>query len=388
MTLAVAYRFSTGGPAALRGTPTRPRLDFDTWAPPASGLPAEPEPGGGAIGANLEGRGHSFMAGSNATTAANRYFNITYTALSSASPTNNGVGGSKGVHVYSAALPGNSKARTPGASGLILWDCVINEIITTQFSADAQHQRRMAASLRSFLRLMRASAVTAYTDGSVTFTGASWVTQGGLNYDGINTLSTKKATTNGDKVEIAGYTGTSINIGFLDFESTGPIFTVGVGGVVYGTYDRTAGYGLTSLYSESLVTCSGMPAGSKTVEVILTGGTQPLYFTRYCTPDTTPPSVLLIKGTPENVYNTAGGNYTAGQGDATLAAMNASVDTIAAESEFGGSRETRTCDPGVGWNTATMIDVDTIHPNNTGHAHYGSVVTAEALLFPARAGLV
>jgi hypothetical protein len=285
------------------------------------------------------------------------------------------------------ALPGNNRARTPDASGLVLWDCVINEIITTAFADDAQNKRRMEASLRSFLRLMRAGAVTDYTDGSVSFTG-TWTTQGGLNYDGVNTLSTKKTSTVSDKVEIAGYTGTTINVGFLDFESTGPTFTVGVGGVVYGTYDRTAGYGQDNLYSETLVNCSGMPAGSKTVEVIYTGGTQPLYFTRYVTPSTSPPSVLLIKGVQLNVYTGSGGNYTPTQGDATLAVMNTSIGTIAAESEFGGSRETRTCDPGVGWNKATMIDADTIHPNNTGHAQYGSVVTAEALLFPARAGLV
>jgi hypothetical protein len=342
--------------------------------------------GGGAIGAALNGRGHSYMAGTAASSQANRYIEKVGVAISSSGVTNSGVGGSKGLHVYSAALPGNSKARTVDANGLVVWDAIINEIVTTAFADDAQNQRRSAASVRSFIRLMQASAVTPFTDGSVSFTG-TWSTVAGLNYDGINNLDTKRSSTVGDKIEIAGYTGSKISIGMLDFETTGPKFTVGIGGVVYGTFDRTLGYGTDNLYGENLVNVD-LPAGTKTVEIIiLTGASQPLYFTRYVTPSATPPSILLVKDPPLNVYTGAGGNYTAPQGLATLTAMNATLDTIAAETEFGGTSYVRTCDPSVGWDPATMIDADTLHPNNAGHTQIATVASAAALLFPARSGL-
>jgi hypothetical protein len=67
--------------------------------------------------------------------------------------------------------------------------------------------------------------------------------------------------------------------------------------------------------------------------------------------------------------------------------MNATLDTIAAETEFGGTSYVRTCDPSVGWDPATMIDADTLHPNNAGHTQIATVASAAALLFPARSGL-
>jgi len=68
---------------------------------------------------------------------------------------------------------------------------------------------------------------------------------------------------------------------------------------------------------------------------------------------------------------------------ALLAAINANVDTIAAEFP----EAVTVCDMSIGWNAATMVGSDGLHPNDLGEAHIASRYMATLATIAARPGV-
>jgi hypothetical protein len=66
--------------------------------------------------------------------------------------------------------------------------------------------------------------------------------------------------------------------------------------------------------------------------------------------------------------------------------MRATIDTIVADPEFGGPDYVRAVAPA--YDVATMFNADKLHRNDAGHARAAQRIVEQALLFPARIGLV
>lgn len=338
--------------------------------------------------------GNSYAAGSGASVAAFSYGSRLGVRFKANSTNIRGVAGALlPSTVNKAVMAGASSQWVAGTKGLVVLDDVLNypgRQLTTTNSADLA---AFAVNLRTFLRIARCSAYMPHNDASIAYAG-TWAAVG-LTQSRLGTI--QHTTAASSTASIAGFTDTEITVMVVCFGSSNTAtFTVSVGGTTYGTVTTNTAEAPTAdfnqAYNIQAIRVAGLPAGSKTVVVTFTGGAE-LYFDGYLTRSATsytPPSVVLVTGQPIGAYNfdVLGSGYGKAAGDAYLTSLNASLVSVAAEAEFGGTAFVAVANPGaLGFDYTKHLAVDGRHPNNIGHAIYADAIQNAAVAFPYRNGL-
>ena len=293
-------------------------------------------------------------------------------------------------YVYDA-ITGTNKVWTPGTVGTVLIDGPINEVLLARTAGtQTQDVIGMGSAMRTLLRRLRAKTWFDDTDASQTYT-AGWTTSTAATgaYSGAGERTSATA---GDTVTIAGYTGTSILLAILGWTSNPGSMTVGVGGTNYATLNAngiaessgTLPSGLA--WQPHIFRVDGLPAGTKSVVLTLTAGT--IFYDGYGDPgNTTPPTIIMAKAIKLPSYTAINNIYTKATGDTQVDALNAVLDTIAGEAEFGGSNQIKVVDHNGTVDLTTMLAADGYNLNNMGQGVVAQNFSRALSQFTYRAGM-
>lgn len=321
--------------------------------------------------------GHSYAAGIGATGSGSYVSRLT-ARTRAASSSNRAVSGYLMRDTLLAAITG-AGSWTPGTKGLVVIDSVLNDVCRVPSSGDAINRLGFQEALRSLLRVLRCSAWIDETDASIVY-GGSWssASLGGLRG------GTAQTNTSGGTMTIT-TTARNICLVQLGFDIAAPrtfTYTVNGGSPVTVDCSGRQGYGG---FNDFTVPIYGMPAGTNTI--VVTNGSQQNWFDGYLVmANPNPPGIVVTKDVPISSagFNsvTSDTNHTA----AVLAIYNGYVSSIVAEAEFADGTIV-VADPGPAFDYTTMIGVDTVHPNNIGHAVYADAIQRATSTFTHRNGL-
>lgn len=267
-------------------------------------------------------------------------------------------------------------AWTPGTRGTVLFDSMINDVRRNGTSGGSVAAWR--AALEAGVHLARAASVVHENDASFAYTG-SW-SNTGSTADLIGNIC-KFSTTPGNYWDLT-FTGDAVTVLTLRLRAS-----TGNGGetTITDTADSStlavvshAG-GMPSNYVQSWsvvpVHISGLGPGSHTIRGTHTGtGSQAVYIDGYLLPSDDPPDVLVVKDQELPQWTTGSNAAPWNQGsDAAIAAYKTAVDEVAAMFGDGKVRAVEV----FGWNKATMVDADDVHPNDPGHFAYANAIASQ-----------
>lgn len=337
--------------------------------------------------------GHSYLAGDYfGQLAASRYINRVNGRARFGSLTNRAV---SGFRMQDAALDAvgtrdAGKTWAPGSKGVVVLDCTLNDVRSNGGSAQALlGYRHSLQSLLHFLSLQATpteSAAWTHTGGmaSATFTDAYQGTNSRLTPGTTGTVSTQLVGTKG-VIGAAGLSGVA----------AGDSFEVLVDGAVYTTFS-THLQGLSSSASGAarnwvpmVIPLVGLTDTTHTVAVrslnnaTLTGTGPFVDYLGYHS--ATPPTIVVMKVARITAAGYAGGG--AGATDATVDAYNQVIDEVVALAATHGLTNVLVCDPRPGWDPATMLGSDGMHPNARGHAHLAAALARTLALVDFAAGV-
>lgn len=276
-----------------------------------------------------------------------------------------------------------SRKWVTGSKGLVIIEESINDAVT--FGTSAKAQTAYAMALRVMVELARASTRTDATNAAITYTG-TW--SSGTAYL-VN--SGKKTSAIGATASFS-VTGDAVTLYWMGDQGTTSYTTCDVkiaGGATVGTIDTrsqmdpynapgTVGTGIGANLCCTRIT--GLGAGTRTIEVVLTGagGGNSFYFDGFSIPGTKPPEIIFLK---EGLIS----NYNPNGSSAAREAYNALMDTVAAEYPTFVS----TADPGVAWDASCLYMGDGTgnHPNDKGYAVLTDTLAAKIKTLTYRDGL-
>jgi hypothetical protein len=290
----------------------------------------------------LYGFGHSYMLGQNVDSLTG-FINRLGVRHRVASTTNSGVGGTRTDQILTAVKSG-FPVGSRGAVGLIE---VYNDV--GQYG-DTAGALTAAACFRAQLAHLTAGWSVTYTDGAFAF-GTGWTT-GATSTDGA----------------------------YVDFAFTGDTAhvqvscTTAAGGTLTGSGGQSLSVGGYKQNFTGVLTLSGYGAGDHVVRLTATGGSVTVVGAYFPTP--TPPLVVWVKEAP-----------SPGQ---TSAAKTLLTDTYlpALQTVANAFPSVLVVDlTAAGWNSATMIGPDSIHPNDVGHKFIADQIDAAIAGQPQRQGL-
>lgn len=257
------------------------------------------------------------------------------------------------------------RAYAPGSSDLVL-SHFTNDLKSTD---DAQKR----ASLRHYLRAHYAvlSAAERIEESTATKTGTwstnsgAWFPSGGQNASTTQNgaTATFTVTTPGRYVLLLfGTRGSAV----------GGIFTISQGGVTLATVDTDETVSAVERNANNVgplgIELGNLVAGDLLVSFSTAGrsGASGFLDALVRIDEADPPTVLAVK--PVTVTYTGPPTYVKPD---LLADIRAAIDTVAAEFP-----NVIVCDPLPGWNTATMLGADGLHPNDTGMTHLADAMEA------------
>lgn len=300
-----------------------------------------------------------------------QYIDRIVSRLGLGSLTDRGVNGYYMQDAANLALGPGASVWTPGTRSIVIIDATTNDAGYT--GASARDLAAFQAALKALIYLLRAGSVVDQLDASVVFSVAPAWANTAFAYAQASAGTDAYTTTNGAYADIT-FNGDAITVMMFQF-ADGPGGVLG--GANAGTWQIKQGATVLAAGSQSAgatisattglgtapvaVPLSGFGAGSHTIRFINTDNTGALTFLDgYSIPSATPPTVVVMKGVP-----IVGGAYPS-YSDGAMAALNALIDTVVAGFPADGS--VIVCDPSPGWNKATMLQADGIHPNDRGHA--------------------
>jgi len=314
-------------------------------------------------GVPLYGYGHSYLAGlHNGIAPGQRYMERTARRLGMAYVPR----AVSGYQMQDAALDllNGPRAWTVGTSGVVVLDATIND--TKNHGTDAQALRGYRWSLRAALRYLSLSSAIPEDSGSITPTG------------------------DGERIAVADFTGGhnwrmtagQYGVASWSFTTTGSNMVIGFGGLDDsdgGEFDVLAdGQVVAGIDTDNVcrTSATGRPYCPVTVQPTLADGPHSIavrprgtaatgkgpYLDYVGTLSKTPPLIVLVRPLPL-------------PGDGYLLADAAAVEAYA-DVQFQEAATARAqgvnvviVDPSPGWNPATMIGADGLHPSPRGHAH-------------------
>lgn len=319
------------------------------------------------VGQPVTAYGDSWTASDIENTPGLRAIQQVHAELELGTLTNRAVNGSRAGDAARRAV-GTDGTFVPGSAELVVVAVGLNDLLqadtAVQRAATVNHLRALLAVLSAAERIENSAAtgVTGTWAGvgpNATMSGgmsASTTTEGATATYAITTPGTYYLLTFGLK---PGFPG-----------GPGGILTVTQGGTTLGVVDLdsqhvdtgmtlTQGFGPLALRLENVV------AGTLTVTFSTAGRPGAIgYIDAFVRVADTPPTVLAVKPVevPAALYAMPD----------LLAHIRSAYDTLAAEL----GDHVVVCDPATGWNTATMIGPDGIHPNDTGMTHLADAYVA------------
>lgn len=335
--------------------------------------------GAGSLeGVTLTAYGNSWVAG---TSHAHPWVSRIASRLPLAAVRNRGYGGSTSYNIVAAVNSGaNSTIWTPGDRGIVVIGGALND--ARLHNTDARSIATYKRSITTACRILRSAA--RYEQGAATLVGP-WVYPA-LALGGWYSGDVGVANTAGHYAEFT-FTGTEVTliVGRERVGGNGGTSVVKEGATVLATFDHGGGTdGPGADYEVSVaqdsIHLSGLAAGSHTIRLEHTGGTN-VWFDGWATPSATPPTIVLLID-PGLVDYSGYAPYNVGS-DVAIDAYAAAAAEVAAAFPTG---EVVVCDPRPGWSAATMICDDDVHPNDRGAGHLAAALASTLAALPFRRG--
>jgi lysophospholipase L1-like esterase len=326
--------------------------------------------------ATLVGYGDSYVSGQGATSGMD-FFARYYAMGGYAAYSNRGNGGDKAAHCVNRVLGNTSTPFAAGLGKVWLVDVGLNDV---RYGSDgnATYLAEFQLAFATIMRTLTAGTLVNQNAAAFAYPVGSWTLNSAdsASSSGTQSFSSTAGATFTYTVPSGVTTVSLVVVGF----STGNTvtWTVNGGSSQAVTYRSTALGGLS--YVRCVQTFTGVTTGN-VIQGVSTSGT--FIVDGALIPSTTPPPILWLL--PVTLADWAGTSPTAGS-TANRNALAAWVKTQTAT-----YTTLRVIDPlvpptGVAdvWDTSTMIDADTVHPNDRGHEFLARCVYAEAsaLAFP------
>lgn len=300
--------------------------------------------------------GHSYIAttSNNTGSGAAGNFNTRLAARKAMTFTNRATSGIRLIHApASASLIRNvlsgSVAWTPNTRGLVTFCCTVNDVAA--YGTSAAHLRSYEHALRTFLAVTRSKAKVAAASAAWVYS-ANWTSNATSALTSTNRFET---TTTGSYAE-TNVTGASVDL-LLTLRSTANgSYTITSDGVTVATVtsmNTTMGID----YGAAVIALSGLGSGTHTIRITLTSGTWLGVDAAFIPSESPTPTVMVGEGAP-----TAGG-YTS-LGSSWLPILSSVT------AEFSHALYVTPS----GWDGATMLREDGLHPNDKGASYLATAV--------------
>lgn len=308
-------------------------------------------------GATLYAYSHSYTAttSNNSGTGAAGNLATRAAARKLMTFTNRAVSGIRMVHApASASLVRNvlagASAWTPNTRGLVLLCCSLNDAAV--YGASAPHLRNYEHAVRTILAVTRSKAKVAAASAAWVYS-PNWTSSATSALTSTNRFET---TTTASYAEL-NVTGDAVDL-LLTLRSAGNgVYTVTSNGstvATVSTMNNTMGVD----YGAAAICLSGLGAGTHTIRITLTSGSWLGVDAAFIPSATPPPALVLGEGTV-----TAAG-YTS-----VPTSYLPVLDSVAGE--FPNAIYVP-AEPG--WDEATMLREDGLHPNDRGAAYLATTV--------------
>jgi hypothetical protein len=305
--------------------------------------------------------GDSVTLGTGASVPANNYVNLIGSGLVW-DVFDHGLGGYRMADIVGIELMGVTQFN-----GAAMMDGAANSTMLVGYN-DMRVNNTDATAQSAFTHELNAAIAYAGTRAENKVTGQGT----GVTYSGTWTNSTlesgslgKYSSTNGDTASFS-LTGTTIFVGTSKTAANASAqFSVTVDGVTSGPYSPApyvAGASVT--YNPTVVAITGLSNTSHSVVFTVVDGTGKVYFdwAGAITAGVYGPNVFVGNCLPMNATGYAGG------GSATAVGQYNSIIASAVSTMAGYGIRAKLVDVSSGFNTATMVSGDNVHPNDTGHA--------------------
>lgn len=328
--------------------------------------------------------GHSFVEGT--SQQRNPWVARLPRLTGCATVTNRGIGGNCIAQTMNNFHAGyGATGWTSNTRGLVIFETMINDARLLGLSGVATWKKQ--ATLLALVA--RSAAYAEQTTG--TFGGGSWFAQAAAqNLARGGTIGL--ATTPGNYVEftVSGYTEYALVVGQLKSGfSSGASYSVTVDGSAHSTGSQATGSdgppaANTQNYALVPHRLTGLSTASHTIRITHTGGSGDQMYVDgiYSISSSAPPTVLFV-GDPYLANWTTNSPYNVGSDAAADAYLTAAAE-VAALFPAG---HVVVADARVGWDAATMLGADGVHPNDRGAGHIAGVVAKVMRRLDYRAGL-
>lgn len=306
--------------------------------------------------------GDSYLASDVENTPGARYIDRLKSRFGFSLVTNRAVNGYYMSDALEKAWGNTSSKWVPGTHEVVLVDCTTNDI-----GGHGDASLGLAGferALTSFIHVLSLGARTEET--SFAFSPVGWTPEsGGTLASGGNDRYTQLAAAYVDVTVTSGTHLLSV-LAWPAATADGDVVTVKQGATLIHTIDTNEMMNSILDIMPILVPVTG-PGTFRIQKANL--DTSYLAVDARVTVNPNPPTIVLVKGCYLGAAGyTAGG---AGASDATVDAHNALIDTVAA-----GFSHIVTVDPLPGFDDATMLGSDAVHPNDRGMAHYADAIEA------------
>lgn len=334
--------------------------------------------GGVLSGQTLFAYGDSYVAGANAGDIS-KGFPALIADRGGATLETRAVGGTDMgtlVNVLSGGTQFPEFAWLPGSDGVVILKSVVNSVVKSANSEDAQMKTAFPVALRTALRILRAEEWRGETDPSVSYAGA-WSAK---DMTGTRGKTAMVSTVDGGAFEIVA-PGGPIDLLLVGTPNDfGSDFAITVDGQpISAELESTKRIGTPTEAQQLVSVRVNADAGFK-IAVVKTGSGF-LGFDGYLIPAQNPPLIVVGKDATPSL---AGLNINGADFNRTgenLEQFNRLLIGVTSEREFVDGGMVRTADPAFGWNPDGLYSEDLLHPNDIGHRAYAQAF-ARALTRP------
>ena len=322
--------------------------------------------------------GHSWQANNSNATPGGRWFERVIKRLNMGTATVKAISGRTIGDNTMLALAG-ANAWTPRTKALVALGCTINDIV--RFSGSASGRRAYIHAWRAMLSVLTANAAVASNSASFVFS-SGWARES-VSGTSSDTSGLVRNSTGGQQwhTETTGsyfeftFTGTEVDVFMIAKIAGSGVVTFTEGGLSRGTLDLTA---TVAQEVPAIHRIRALSFGTHTIRGTLSSGVS-IWVDSYRIP-LTAPAPILVYGEPPLIWDAYANDATA---DALLVSMKADLAGIVAE--FPSATYLDLNVPG--WNTASMLTSDGIHPNDEGCAWIATQAIEKLASIPYSTGL-
>jgi len=306
---------------------------------------------------NLTAFGHSYIFGDQEV-AGSKWVDRIASRGRTLAISNRGVNGYRSTQTAQKVL----QTWTPGSRGLVLLQCIVNDVRVFQGASNGPATTREA--FRAILAYLTSLAAQQETSSNLQYVG-TWSTVADSNASGG---SVKKTTTIGDYVDVA-WNGDTCYV-LTQFTSSATAGTVTATRSSTQTVVSTTDTGNYYETTPAVIPLTGFGPGDHTVRLKLTAGSA-FVVDALLVPNPAPPIIVVAKEGPVLKFNGSYVGTEAAGNTALLTQYTPAIDSVTAA--FPTVKVTPNGGP-AGWDPNTMTVADGLHPNQKGSANIADAV--------------